>query len=334
MKRVCPRCGSSQVRKYGKVRLQQGILQKFRCMSCKHVWHTRIVQCIPEDMSDLVFRMFRAFIRDIDAGKCLSDAGWIPLNDNEIERLREIDFCEIDYENMNGRINYKSQIPTELLLTEEGRVFHEFLRAVGIAQKVEALKNNDAEYLKAVAAGLNEMLKNAQFIFWEKKKGFIPEKLHNVVLSPKWGVFAKKIAYLLTVNLLESIWGISDVSKLHLGSNKEEIAGFNSNINSVINEIKENPQWAKIIDFFRSNKDVLEALSLAWFVSQRAIEEEIGYLGAELLILETAMKIVADKNNEDVAILREKLANLNEELYRLVCEEIWGVNWNDVFRLP
>jgi len=298
------------------------------------------MQSIPEDASDLIFGMLRAFIRDMDAGKSLSEAGWVPLGNDDIKRLRKIDFCEIDYENMNGRINYKRQLPAELLLTEEGHVFCEYLRAVKIVQEVEALKDNDNEYLKAVAAGLNEMLKNARYSFWEKREGLIPDKLRNAILSPQWNIFARKIAYLLTSNLLESIWGISNLIELHEDLGKEEIVDFDANMISVIEEIKGNPQWVKIVDFFQSNKDLLEALSLAWYVNQRAVKEEVEYLGSELLIFEAAIRIVADKNDEDVTTLYEKLTNLDEELDKLVYEENrldeekWGVNWNSVFRFP
>ena len=320
------------MRKYGKVRLRQGVLQKFKCMSCGHVWHSRLPQCIPEDLFDLVLEMLRTFIRDIEARKPLSKAGWVPLNEDYVKKLRSINFCEIDYENMSGRIAYRSRIPEELLLTDEGRIFCEILRSLEVVQEIEALKNNDHEYLEAVMAGLDEMFKNARLSFWEMEEGSIPEKLHNFVLRPQWNTIAEKISHSLTLNLLKSIWSMDSILKEYEEANDKSI-DFDL-LRFAIHEIEESSQWRKIIGFFKSNKDLLEALGLAWYVSQRTIDREIEYLGAKLLIFEAAMKIVAERNGETTNSLRDKLASLSENLDNLIFEEKWGVNWNDVFRLP
>jgi len=320
------------VRKYGKVHLRQGVLQKFKCMSCKHVWHSRLLQCIPEDLSDLVFEMLRTFVRDIEARKPLSKAGWVPLNEDYVKKLRSINFCEIDYENMNGRIDYRSCLPEELLLTDEGRIFCEILRALETVQEIEALKNDEYEYLKAVMAGLGGMFKNARFSFWEMEEGSIPEKLRNFVLRPQWSIIAEKISHSLILNLLKSMWGVDSILKEYEEANDKSIDFYL--LRFVIHEIEESSQWRKIIGFFKLNKDLLEALGLVWYVSQKTIDREIEYLGAKLLIFEAAIKIVAERNSETTISLRDKLANLSGNLESLVFEEDWGVNWNDVFRLP
>ena len=320
------------MRKYGKVHLRQGVLQKFKCMSCKHVWHSRLLQCIPEDLSDLVFEMLRTFVRDIEARKPLSKAGWVPLNEDYVKKLRSINFCEIDYENMNGRIDYRSCLPEELLLTDEGRIFCEILRALETVQEIEALKNDEYEYLKAVMAGLGGMFKNARFSFWEMEEGSIPEKLRNFVLRPQWSIIAEKISHSLILNLLKSMWGVDSILKEYEEANDKSIDFYL--LRFVIHEIEESSQWRKIIGFFKLNKDLLEALGLVWYVSQKTIDREIEYLGAKLLIFEAAIKIVAERNSETTISLRDKLANLSGNLESLVFEEDWGVNWNDVFRLP
>jgi hypothetical protein len=276
--------------------------------------------------------MLRTFVRDIEARKPLSKAGWVPLNEDYVKKLRSINFCEIDYENMNGRIDYRSYLPEELLLTDEGRIFCEILRALETVQEIEALKNDEYEYLKAVMAGLGEMFKNARFSFWEMEEGSIPEKLRKFVLRPQWSIIAEKISHSLTLNLLKSMWGVDSILKEYEEANDKSIDFYL--LRFVIHEIEESSQWRKIIGFFKLNKDLLEALGLVWYVSQKTIDREIEYLGAKLLIFEAAIKIVAEKNSETTISLRDKLANLSGNLESLVFEEDWGVNWNDVFRLP
>jgi hypothetical protein len=276
--------------------------------------------------------MLRTFVRDIEARKPLSKAGWVPLNEDYVKKLRSINFCEIDYENMNGRIDYRSCMPEELLLTDEGRIFCEILRALETVQEIEALKNDEYEYLKAVMAGLGEMFKNARFSFWEMEEGSIPEKLRNFVLRPQWSIIAEKISHSLTLNLLKSMWDVDSILKEYEEANDKSIDFYL--LRFVIHEIEESSQWRKIIGFFKLNKDLLEALGLVWYVSQKTIDREIEYLGAKLLIFEAAIKIVAERNSETTISLRDKLANLSGNLESLVFEEDWGVNWNDVFRLP
>jgi hypothetical protein len=276
--------------------------------------------------------MLRTFVRDIEARKPLSKAGWVPLNEDYVKKLRSINFCEIDYENMNGRIDYRSCMPEELLLTDEGRIFCEILRALETVQEIEALKNDEYEYLKAVMAGLGEMFKNARFSFWEMEEGSIPEKLRNFVLRPQWSIIAEKISHSLTLNLLKSMWDVDSILKEYEEANDKSIDFYL--LRFVIHEIEESSQWRKIIGFFKLNKDLLEALGLVWYVSQKTIDREIEYLGAKLLIFEAAIKIVAERNSETTISLRDKLANLSGNLESLVFEEDWGVDWNDVFRLP
>ena len=330
MKRVRPKRGSSSVRKYREVRSEQGVLQKFKCMSYKHEWHSQP----PEDLFDLVLKMLRTFVWDIEARKPLSEAGLVPLNENHVKKLRSINFCEIDCESMRGRIDYKNykSLPRELLSTDEGRIFCEILRSLEIVQEIEGLKNNDYEYLKAVVAGLSEMFKNARFSFWEVEEGSIPEKLRSFVLRPRWNVTAERISRSLVLNLLKSIWGIDGALKGY-GEANDRPTDLDL-LRSVTREIEESSQWRKIIDFFKSNKDLLEALGLAWYASRRIMDREVEYLGAKLLAFEAAIRIIAERNGETTNSLRERLARLSEDLDNLIFEENWGVNWNDVFRLP
>jgi len=330
LRRVCPKCGSSSLQKHGEVRSEQGILQKLKCMSCKHEWHSQL----PEDLFDKVLEMLRTFVWDIEARKPLSEAGWVSLNEDYVKKLRSINFCEIDREGMRGRIDYKNHksLPGELLSTDEGRIFCEILRSLEIVQEIEALKNNDYEYLKAVVAGLSEMLKNARFSFWEVEEGSIPEKLRSFMLRPRWNVTAERISRSLALNLLKSIWGIDGALKGYGEANDRPIDL--DLLRSVTREIEESSQWRKIISFFKSNKDLLEALGLSWYVSRKIIDREIEYLGAKLLAFEAAIKVVAERSGETINSLRERLASLSENLDNLIFEEKWGVNWNDVFRLP
>jgi len=278
--------------------------------------------------------MLRTFVRDIEARKPPLKAGWVPLNEDYVKKLRSINFCEVDYENMNGRINYRSCMPEELLLTDEGRIFSEILRSIETVQQIEALKNNDHEYLEAVMAGLDEMFKNARLSFWEMKEGSIPEKLHNFVLRPRWNIIAEKISHSLILNLSKSIWSMDGILQKYEEAEANDKSIDFDLLRFVIHEIEESFQWRKIIGFFKSNKDLLEALGLAWYVNQKIIDKGIEYLGAKLLIFEAAMKVVAERNGETTDSLRDKLASLSENLDKLVFEEKWGVNWNDVFCLP
>jgi predicted NACHT family NTPase len=128
------------------------------------------------------------------------------------------------------------------------------------------------------------------------------------------------------------MWDVDSILKEYEEANDKSIDFYL--LRFVIHEIEESSQWRKIIGFFKLNKDLLEALGLVWYVSQKTIDREIEYLGAKLLIFEAAIKIVAERNSETTISLRDKLANLSGNLESLVFEEDWGVNWNDVFRLP
>jgi hypothetical protein len=284
-------------------------------LSCGYVWQEPLVPGLPEEEAETIRDMLRAFIRDIDDGKSLSESGWIPLNDAMIKRLSRSSFCEIDYENRTGRVNPNGELPNELASTDEGTIFSDYMKALRVLDSTKVIRGNYDEYRKAVVTGLIRMLESAQYNLWEKDIGSMPDKIRRIILNPQWMRIARKSAELLVKELLENLWG-PDVTAKVFGQVVD--VGTNSSI------VREALMWEKVIEFFREKIDLIENLGLIWNVDQRIEKEGIEYLGARVLLFEK----VLEKNKW------ERLENLGERLEESISGNGWRVNWSDIFYLP
>jgi hypothetical protein len=330
---VCPKCGSLRVRKYGKLQLKEKVLQKYRCMDCKHVWYERTVEVLSHETFELILSMFRTFIRDMDQRKNINDAGWLPLKEEDIIHLQKTNFCEIDYENMRGRVNISSKLPEDLLLTEEGRIFSEYIKSLEIIRKVHEVCRHEKEYRNAIAQGLKYMFKKSRYTFWEKEEGSIPEKIRSLILSPQWIEVSESFADFLTRDLLIAIYGVDEFL---LNTNTKNMTSREfSNILSIIfedNILK--AQWKKIIEYFREHVEHVEFLGLTWLIFKEICEHGIGYVGARVLVFEEIIKKVANKRGVNENDLCNRLKMMSEELDEQTEGESWGLNWSDIFTIP
>ena len=294
---ICPRCKSSWIRKYGKLYLKGGIVQKFRCLSCRYVWQEPIIRSLPEEISEIVLQMFVAFVRDLDNGKPIDKVGWIPLDDAKTEKLLKIRFCEVDKENRVGRINPKyNNIPSDVASTEEGVIFTTYLRALRVLETIERVKNDNKGFKEAISIGLKRMLKNAQYNLREVNEGGIPEKLRSIILTPQWKKIIMQSLDFLVKDLLTILW--QDV-----GSQESD-----TSIDIVI-LVKEALQWDKVISFFSENRDVIKHLGIVWYA-------------------DWLMEKLLDRTTY------EELEKIGEKLVEFIDKTDWEVSWNDIFCLP
>jgi hypothetical protein len=335
IKEICPNCGSLYVIKYGKIQLKEKTLQKYRCMNCRYIWHEHIAESMSPNTFELILNMLRAFIRDIDLGKSVDDAGWIPLNEENIRCLQKISFCEVDYENMSGRVNPHSKLPEDLLLTEEGLIFSEYIKSLDIAEEVRRICNNEKEYLSAITKGLKLMFQRARYTFWEREDekggGYIPDKIRSLILNSQWARTSESFADWLAENLLVTVYGADKL--LDTGGNSGQGESHDLHLEVFDNEVLKG-QWSKIIEYLSNHKEIVEFLGLIWFSFKKIDENKIDHMGARIIILEEIIKVVASKKGMDENILRDKLKTIGEALDRLNEEELWGLNWGDVFIIP
>jgi hypothetical protein len=327
---VCPKCGSLHVRKYGKLQLKEKVLQKYRCMDCRHVWYERIGGSIPQKAFELILSMLRVFIRDMDQGKSVNDAGWLPLNEEDIRSLQKISFCEIDYENMCGRVNPYGNLSEDFLLTEEGHIFSEYVKSLNIAEEVRKICKNEEEYCSTIGKGLKLMFQGARYTFWEKEEAeeTVPEDVRSVILSSQWVRASETFADMLVKELLASIYGACESIDMD-----KNVAKRKDN-NPLFNNVRIRDQWEKIIEYFSKHREVIDFLGLIWFAIKKVDENGIDHVGARIFILDEIIKAVADKRCMNEDDLRAELKRVGEDLDGLIEKESWGLNWSDVFTIP
>lgn len=328
---ICPKCGSKHIRKFGKIYLKNEILQKFRCLRCKYVWHKPFTSKIPQKMFELILEMLKKFIRDIDLGKDKTHAGWIPLNDENVRDIQKLNFCEVDPRNMVGRINPDGEIPNDIFMTEEGLIFFDCINSLKVIEELWQSSKDVKEYHNIIVTGLKFMFKNAHYSFWEKEKGAIPENIRSIVLSPKWIKVARDLSEKLADDFLEAMFG-----EKHKGDNNITLKVINERFNSetiLKNEVLKS-QWSRVITYFHEQGEILEFLGLIWYANNKAVENKIEYEGAKIRIFEEVIKIITNKRQIAASELREKLKSVRENLDRLMEEDKWGLNWCDIFTIP
>lgn len=326
---ICPKCGSSYVIKYGKFKLKEKTLQKYRCKNCKHVWYEGVAESISPQAYELILNMLRMFIKDMDLRKSLDDAGWLPLNEEDLRLVRELNFCEVDYENMRGRINPLSKLPEEVLSTDEGLIFSDYIKSMSIIKEVYGVCRDEKKYCDAITNGLKLMFQRAKYAFWEKEGGFMPDEVRSLILNPQWIRISEKFSNFLAESLISTIiYGPSSILSVY----KNVIEKENSNLLKIFDNIK--PQWDKILKYFYEHSELIEFLGLVWFTFKKVEEYGVDYLGARTLVFDEIVKIVAKKKGIKEEDLRSKLREISEDLDQLIEEESWGVSWNDVFTIP
>ncbi|MEO0252418.1 MAG: hypothetical protein ABIM44_09330, partial [candidate division WOR-3 bacterium] len=299
---------------------------------CGYVWHEYIVEKIPPKTFDLILEMLRAFIKDLELGKGKNDAGWIPLSDEKIKDIQKISFCEIDLENISGRVNPNSQIPAEIFMTEEGHIFYDYIKSLKVIEEIwQVSSGSKEEYLIALEMGLKSMFKSAYYFLWEKEKGAIPEDVRSLILSPKWIKVTEDLANLLAERVSEAILQKNDKERENVAPQKR-YKHFNFE-KLFKNEILKS-QWDRIVAYFREHDELIESLGLIWYAINKAAENEIEYEGARIKILEETIKIVASRRRITASDLREKLKGIGENLDELIEKDKWGLNWRDVFTIP
>jgi len=268
----------------------------------------------------------------MDLGKSVDSAGWLILGEEDLRHLQGMSFCEIDRENMKGRINPSSKLPRDLLLEEEGRVFSQYAKSLDIIREIREKCENEEKYHNAIVEGLRLMFQRARYIFWEDEGGVVPNEIRSLVLSPRWVEASRNLANLLVKDLLLAIYG-----------NKGEYRGLNAyeasaqesygyDLLKVFNNLKS--QWKKIVDYLREHVELVEFLGLIWFAFKRAAESEIDYVGTRVLIFEEILKVVANKRSITEDVLRRKLKIMGEELDNCIEGDSWGLRWDYVFTIP
>lgn len=311
---VCPRCESRDVRKYGKLTTGKGKYQRFRCESCGHVWQEPMISSVPEDCIELVLTLLKVFIADVETGKALNDAGWLPVNDNMLRKLKSLDFCEIDNKNKVARIKPTLNLPADLSLTTEGAIFFDYIKALRIIDLVQKIRKDQNKYKKAIAEGLIRMFKNARYTFWENRDaGEIPAEVRDVILTPNRMEIMRSTAKILAAELLSSVWG------------EEESLIVSGDLNTrLIEKVKKVLMWDDLVRFFCNNSDLIEDLGFLWYIDKIIVDYNIEYLGAIVFIYEQVF------SRQEY----EKLEVLGEELENFIGVKEWGVCWDEIFCIP
>jgi hypothetical protein len=277
--------------------------------------------------SEVILNMLRTLIRDLDFGKDLHDAGWLPLKEEDVRNLQQFSFCEVDYENMRGRINPLSKLPEDLLLTNEGLIFSDYIKSVDVIKEVYRRCEDVKQYHNIIASGLKFMFQKANYVFWEKEGGSVPDEIRSLILSPQWVRASEKFANLLTQSLLTTIID-GTIGEDRLTTTQEE----NNEILKIFNAIK--TQWMSIVKYFSEHPELIEFLGLIWFTFKRVEENRVEYLGARIFVFNEVAKMVANKKGIGKDLLHKKLEEMSEDLDKLIEKEQWGVSWSDIFTIP
>ena len=294
-------------------------------MLCGHVWQRPLIRSVSEDLIEAVLEMLRAFVRDMDNGRGLKEAGWVPFDDDTLRRLGETGLCEVDYENRVARIDLHCKLPEDLASTDEGALFLDYLNALRVLETIKETMHDRGKYRKAIVEGLQRMLQTAHYSFWEEKEGAMPPEVRQAILNPQRIRVIRDSARLLVKELLEALW---EPTQQVPWQEESLIKSFGKVVstNDYLN-VKEALGWNRVVMFFKKKKEfssLIESLGLIWYADKMIEREGIEHLGARVLVLERVI-------NKGVL---ERLESMLSELYDFISESGWGVNWSGVFRLP
>jgi len=268
---------SQRVWKYGSRRTELGILKKFLCPACGHVWEVQAleVRSVPPELFKPIIKLMERAIGDAQRGESLRERGWEEFDGETAAALIQTGLCEQDSKSGKVRIFPSVELPGDLATLETAKMLLDVRKAEKIAEELEIVWRGEGKY-EAVLQGLGRMLESGV-------RSTSPARLACVrkdgkMFSWDWFSLAHKAVNSLVLTAVVEMWKDK-------GEKVQMARRLLGDMVQLANDVEKVLQWKDVVS--RLGREALEALGFLWFADLRLqeIESSVGKRVAQRALL-------------------------------------------------
>jgi hypothetical protein len=270
----CPQCYSTHIWRFGKRRVTNVIIRRFRCLTCKYVWEIEepIIQIksIPPTIQEIFFNLIKKRIVDAERNRPIEERGWEKVNPNEERMLLNTGMCEKHEKTGEIRIKNLTELPPDILLHDDAKTFVEICKAERIVQELEKKWRGPEKY-KEIVKGIKRMLESGLDAVSPRYFFKIKKEFGSKIELFEWYKFAHKAINFLALQACEIIWG-KNSAQTKAAYEILNLQSLTPQIESKIDEVRKILRWEDVIG--KLGKENLEALGFLWAADEYLKEIE------------------------------------------------------------
>jgi hypothetical protein len=273
--------------RFGKRRVTNIIVRRFRCLTCKHVWEIEEpiiqVKSIPPTIQEIFFNLIKKRIVDAEKNLPIEERGWEKVNPSEERMLLNTGMCEKNEKTGEIRIKNLTELPPDILLHDDAKTFIEICKAERIVQELEKKWRGPEKY-KEIVKGIKRMLESGLDAVSPRYFFKIKEKFGSKIGLFGWYKFAHEAVDFLVLQACEIIWG-KNSTQTKAAYEILNLRSLTSETESKIDEVRKILKWEKIIG--KLGKENLEALGFLWAADEylKEIENPMANKAARIDVL-------------------------------------------------
>lgn len=273
----CPKCSSEKVWKYGSRRAKHGVLRKFMCPACGHVWEVEVskIWSVDPELVKPLERLMERVIGDAERGIAVKECGWEEFDAETRKALLKTGLCEQNSKTGRIRILSSAELPEDFATLETARTLLDVRKAVKIAQELEDIWRGEGRY-EAVLQGLGLMLDSG--VRTVSPALLASAKKDEKMFSWDWFSLAHKAVNSLVLTAVDEMWN-DRIEKVEMA---RRLLG---DMVQVAEDVENVLQWRHVVG--KLGKEALEALGFLWFADKRLqeLESSIGKRVAQRALL-------------------------------------------------
>jgi len=274
----CPKCGSQRVWRYGSRRTAFGVLKKFLCPSCGHVWEVELSEMWSLDSKIIkpMIRLMERAIGDAEKGVISRERGWEQLDAETEEGLLQTGLCEQNVKTGKIRIIPAAKLPEDLAALETAKILLDVRKAEKLARELEDVWRGP-ERDEAVIRGLGRMLESG--IRTASPVSLARVREDGKLYSWDWFSLAHQAVNSLVLAAVEQMWNERN-EKVELA---RRLLGDMIKLAEDVDKVL---RWKDVAN--KLGKEALEALGFLWFADwrlQREVESSLGKRVAQRTLL-------------------------------------------------
>lgn len=273
----CPKCMSQRVWKYGSRRTEHGILKKFLCPACGHVWEVPVlkVQSVTPELFKPIMKLMERAIGDAERGGAVRNRGWEEFDGQTATALLETGLCERNSKTGKIRISPSAELPEDLATLGTAKMFLDVRRAEKIAQELKIVWKDQGRY-EAVLQGLSRMLESGVRTMSPVRLTFV--RKDEKMFTWDWFSLAHKAVNSLVLTAVDEMWKDQ-------GEKVQMARRLLGDVVQMTDDVEKVLQWKDVVS--KLGGETLEALGFLWFADLRLheIESSVGKKVAQRALL-------------------------------------------------
>jgi len=289
----CPKCASQRIWKYGSRRTELGVLRKFLCPQCGHVWEVQAleVQSVAPELFRPIMKLMERAVGDAERGVPVRQRGFEEFDAKTVAALVQTGLCERDSESGKIRIYQSAELPADLATFETAKMLLDVRRAEKIAHELEIVWRGEGRY-GAVLQGLGRMLESGIRTTSPARLAFV--RGDGKMFSGDWFSLAHKAVRSLVLTAVVEMWK-DETEKVRMS---KKILG---DAVQLAEDVEKVLRWKDVVS--RLGKETLEALGFLWFADLRLreIESSVGKRVVQRALLRVVGLQSAEKIEETLS---------------------------------